>query len=78
MGADSNRLTIKAKDGRLLKDEKLAKTRPDDFKNEILHLVELSSDPSKPSPLDLSVGLQVLSLAEECFKNTELFLNESG
>ena len=41
-------------------EERVAKTRPDDFFGEIQHIGQLLADPALPSPLDLEAGMDTL------------------
>jgi predicted dehydrogenase len=43
-------------------EERVAKTRPDDFRGEIEHIGELLADPSRDSVLDLSAGLETMQV----------------
>jgi predicted dehydrogenase len=48
-------------DGRCL-EERVAKTRPDDFRGEVEHLGELLEDHAMASPLDLAAGLETMQV----------------
>ncbi len=48
-------------DGKTL-EQRVAKTRPDDFRGEIAHLEDVIADPSLPSPLDLSTGIETMKV----------------
>ncbi|MCC5888397.1 MAG: Gfo/Idh/MocA family oxidoreductase [Gammaproteobacteria bacterium] len=42
------------------REQRVAKTRPDDFRGEIEHVVKLLAEPTLPSPLDLESGLATM------------------
>ncbi|TVQ38058.1 MAG: gfo/Idh/MocA family oxidoreductase [Wenzhouxiangella sp.] len=48
-------------DGKIL-EQRVAKTRPDDFRAEIAHLEAVAGDPSLPSPLDLETGVDTMKV----------------
>lgn len=43
-----------------VREERIRKTRPDDFRGEIEHLAELLAHPDRPSPIDLDAGLDTM------------------
>ena len=43
-------------------EERVAKTRPDDFRGEIEHIGDLLNDPARESVLDLSAGLETMQV----------------
>lgn len=43
-------------------EQRVAKTRPDDFRGEIEHIGELLADPSRDSVLDLSAGIETMQV----------------
>lgn len=43
-----------------VREERVRKTRPDDFRGEIEHMAALLADPSLPSPIDLEAGLDTM------------------
>ncbi len=45
-----------------VREERVAKTRPDDFRGEIEHLGHVLADPAMTSPLDLSAGLDTMKV----------------
>ncbi len=43
-------------------EQRVAKTRPDDFRGEIEHVGELLAQPDQPSPLDLDSGIETMQV----------------
>ena len=71
MGDSSDAVQHLSPEGNVVKEWYFPKTRPDDFKGEIAHLGHLLADPHLASPLDLSAGLEVMSVALAAFASSE-------
>ncbi len=48
--------------GQAPREERVSKTRPDDFRGEITHIAELLDNPSLTSPLDLAAGMATMQV----------------
>jgi predicted dehydrogenase len=51
-------------------EERVAKTRPDDFRGEIEHVGKILEDPSLPSPLDLAAGIETMEVIEAALNSS--------
>ena len=71
MGDSSDAVQHLSLEGTVVKEWHFPKTRPDDFKGEIAHLEHLLADPNLASPLDLSAGLEVMSVALAAFASSK-------
>ncbi len=58
-GVDLARLVVH---GEQPVEHRVQKTRPDDFRGEIVHLAALLEDPAQPSPLSLTHGLETMAV----------------
>ncbi len=58
-----DRVLEQREDG-FIREESVAKSRPDDFRGEIAHLEALLEDPKLDSPLDLTVGLETMAVID--------------
>ena len=43
-----------------IREERVRKTRPDDFRGEIEHMADLLKNPDQPSPIDLEAGMDTM------------------
>ncbi|TVS12332.1 MAG: gfo/Idh/MocA family oxidoreductase [Wenzhouxiangella sp.] len=57
--ADHDLVRLVEHDGRV-REERVAKTRPDDFRGELEHMNALLGQPQAPSPIDLDSGLETM------------------
>ena len=57
--ADHDLVRLVEHQGRV-REERVARTRPDDFRGELEHMDGLLSEPKSPSPIDLEAGLETM------------------
>lgn len=66
--ADHDLVRLVRHDGRI-REERVRKTRPDDFRGELEHMAELLEQPQARSPIDLESGIETMQVVAAALKS---------